>query len=55
MTKPDAPPESANAVERWQAFDETLAEVRTSLADMPSDALHALITEAMLDVRGRAE
>ncbi len=55
MTRSEVPLKSPDTLDRWGAFDETLAEVRTSLADMPVGELDTLVAEAMVDVRGRAE
>ena len=37
---------------RWRVFDQTLAEARAGFADMPPEALQALIDEAVTAVRG---
>jgi hypothetical protein len=37
---------------RWRVFDQTLAEARAGFADIPPEALEALIDEAVTAVRG---
>jgi hypothetical protein len=36
---------------KWRVLDQTIAEVRSKFADMPTDALESLIDEAVTAVR----
>lgn len=55
MTNLSVPPGFTTWLEKWQAFDETLDQVCTSLDDLPSAELDALITKARAGVRKRTE
>ena len=36
---------------KWRVLEQTMAEARSGFADLPSDAVEALVDEAVMDVR----
>lgn len=51
MTRQNDPAKAGPQAAKWQAFDRTIADARTGFADMPAEALEALVVEATAAAR----